>query len=306
MIACSLCRVVTLLRTSLSAYLYVLAIGLLQAKGHVHAPYAKSLHGFGQSLPYRALRLRGAGTTEGAELYSWNGILIQAVREHGDVVRVLDLQSNGAIMWESGIHSTGTLNQILSKALRTERIPAFLKDKVAPYIVNSMPGPTQSAGVEAQEAQPPGDSVERCKAPCKLPEGKAAAGFLHGSLDEAPRGLADQLPSLSADEQIKVDSFVEELVPHEMKIKLEALLAQVTTTQDNLGGCTRPLLAHSCCLSLVPPAAYVGGGKPVAVGVRAAESRSTRCTCVASHEHTVHRQQSTDAHVVTNIPAHSY
>ncbi len=62
----------------------------------------------------RLLRLRGgssAGDTEEAELYSWNGNLLQTVREKGEVVRVIDLQSRGALIWERGKHSANTLRQ---------------------------------------------------------------------------------------------------------------------------------------------------------------------------------------------------
>ena len=98
----------------------------------------------------RLLRLRGggsAGDTEEAELYSWNGNLLQTVREQGEVVRVIDLQSRGALIWERGKHSANTLEHILAKANRAQHVPSFLKTQVAPYIV-----PTgRAAGVKEEE-----------------------------------------------------------------------------------------------------------------------------------------------------------
>ena len=94
------------------------------------------------------MQLRGAGESGGAvaqtaELYSWKGTLLQAVREEGEVVRLLDLQSCGAVLWERSAHSAGTLSEILASAQRAKRIPAFLEKKVAPYIVASPAPPAK-------------------------------------------------------------------------------------------------------------------------------------------------------------------
>jgi hypothetical protein len=104
------------------------------------------------------LRLRGAGEDIlDAELYSWKGNLLQAVREKEDVVRLLDLQSQGAILWERGTHSPSTLKEILANAVRATHVPSFLFKKVAPYMVR--PGRSQ---------EPLEESIERSMAAAGL------------------------------------------------------------------------------------------------------------------------------------------
>ncbi len=66
-----------------------------------------------------AMRLRGAGAEAGAraELYSWKGKLLQAVTEEGEVVRLLDLQSSGTVLWERGQSARALGAQILNHIL---------------------------------------------------------------------------------------------------------------------------------------------------------------------------------------------
>jgi hypothetical protein len=70
-------------------------------------------------LARSAMQLRGAGADAGAraELYSWNGKLLQAVREEGEVVRLLDLQSSGTVLWERGQSASALGAQILKRIL---------------------------------------------------------------------------------------------------------------------------------------------------------------------------------------------
>ena len=181
------------------------------------------------------LCLRGGedrAATGGPELYSWNGNLLQAVRKHGEVVKLLDLQSHGAIMWERGAHSASTLAEILSRSQPVAEAPSFLLAKVAPYIV-----PAENAGAEgatvrdeggagAAGAGEPEESLERSM---------AAAGLVlppnppRGECDSAREGDGhiDDVPPLPADKQEQVDAFLHELVPEDMRSNLEAILEQL-------------------------------------------------------------------------------
>ena len=63
-----------------------------------------------------AARGRG-GRGRAGKLYSWNGKLLQAVREEGEVVRLLDLQSSGTVLWERGQSVRALGAQILKRIL---------------------------------------------------------------------------------------------------------------------------------------------------------------------------------------------
>ena len=183
----------------------------------------------------RLLRLRGGGSTgdtEEAELYSWNGKLLQTVREAGEVVRVSDLQSRGAIIWERGKHSANTLEHILAKANRAEHVPSFLKTQVAPYIV-----PTgRAAGVKEEEVVVGGQQMW-----AKDHEKEAAAeeggqrerkgdtkGEEEGNKTDVANktevALVDQPQPLAADEEEKVNSFLRQLIPGDIQSQMQTVL----------------------------------------------------------------------------------
>jgi len=183
----------------------------------------------------RLLRLRGggsAGDTEEAELYSWNGNLLQTVRAAGEVVRVIDLQSHGAIIWERGKHSVNTLEHILAKSNRAEHVPSFLKTQVATYIV-----PTgRAAGVKEEEVVVGGQQMW-----ARDHEEEAAAeeggkrerkgdnkGEEEGNKTDVANttevALVDQPQPLAADEEEKVNSFLRQLIPGDIQSKMQTVL----------------------------------------------------------------------------------
>ena len=221
--------------------------------------------GMSSSVSKLAMRLRGAGADAGAraELYSWKGKLLQAVREEGEVVRLLDLQSSGSVLWERG-QSAMALGEILASAQRALRIPAFLEKKVAPYIVESSPatdagggGDTRGRGGQVEE-----ESRERSMAAAGLvlPEkSKAVRAAVATQGGQGARPLHHQPQPLPPHEQSKVDQFVQELMPEDMKCDLEALLTELKTLNQQTYGDSLPSMLAAAAAETQDAA---GGERP--------------------------------------------
>ena len=270
------------------ALLSVLAWPALHAHRAAVWPAAPRMRGLVVPVGPRAwtLRLRGGDdptASGGPELYSWNGNLVQVVRKHGEVVKLLDLQSHGAIMWEQGAHSASTLAEILSKAQRAAQVPSFLLAKVAPYIVQ-----VENAGYEGAAVMDAGGAGAAGAG--ELEESRersmAAAGLVlppNPPRDECDStaeggGHIDDVPPLPAGKEEQVDAFLRELVPGDMQSQLEAVLEQLKlanrqTYGDDLdrvleevanGGTATPPL----------PASTLSAGAPCVAGASAEASAS--------------------------------